>query len=55
MESHPQNPEFGNNQATIRIEFTCMADVLTSNFLKMAKASSYSSFVMAILAISGAS
>ncbi len=34
---------------------TCIAEVLTSNFLKMEKASSYSSLLMAMLAMSGAS
>ena len=37
------------------VYLTCMAEVLTSNFLKMAKASSKSSLLMAMLAMSGAS
>lgn len=37
------------------IYYTCIAEVLTSNFLNMANASSNNSLLIAILAMSGAS
>lgn len=60
----PQKWQEGVNQrlknsfkvrAKMNSSLTCTADVLTSNFLKMAKASSKSSLLMAMLAMSGAS